>query len=166
VFVSGFPNCIHENQQMCDMCGRKFKAKKDVWMHKLAKHGVLAQECDLPVFSCTECSKRFLRQDFYERHLRTHPSEPKPHACDECSHRAATWSALVIHKRRRHRPASENDNNDNEDGAGSQGAAPFPPSSEQGGEQRSVDRQDTEQCAVDTHDGLNSEHGGDDSSGQ
>ena len=95
---------------MCDMCGRKFKARKDVWMHKLAKHGVLSQECDLPVFSCTECDKRFLRQDFYDRHLRTHPATPKAHGCDECPHRASTWSALVIHKRRRHRGSANADN--------------------------------------------------------
>jgi hypothetical protein len=87
------------------MCGKKFFEKKAVFMHKLSKHGVLPDECDLPVYDCPHCDKRFLRRDFHEKHVRTHGAAysaadklKKSHLCDECPHTAATIRALRRHR--------------------------------------------------------------------
>jgi hypothetical protein len=162
---SGFPLPVYsyfrDNTQTCDVCGKVIKGKMGVWCHKLARHNVLATECDLPVLTCPECSKRFLRQVDYDIHMRKHvakPDVPKPHACGECPYSAATRSALKSHKARKHRQQPENGDGDGGTG-GSQGVSLDP----LGEQSSSVDHQNSKLFDVDDQ---GAEQSGGDSTGQ
>jgi hypothetical protein len=106
---------------MCDICGRKFKARKDVWMHKLSKHEVLAPECDLPVFSCPECSKRFLREDFFNKHVNTHNRVGRVYACGSCDYSATAKRTLKYHEKRVHGDGRKEDGDGEDSSAGEEG---------------------------------------------
>ena len=49
----------------CDICGRKFVAKRKVKLHQAAVHGV----GDVKTFQCNECWKIFKRKGDLKRHL-------------------------------------------------------------------------------------------------
>ncbi|XP_066437150.1 zinc finger protein 154-like [Eleutherodactylus coqui] len=75
----------------CSECGRGFKKKFNLTMHKRTHK-------DERPFSCTECGKRFNRKSGLIGHERIHTGE-KPYLCTECGRCFTQRSILVEHQK-------------------------------------------------------------------
>ncbi|XP_067636554.1 zinc finger protein 11-like isoform X2 [Eurosta solidaginis] len=64
------------NELECDICGKCFKKRSNLWSHKRSHSG------EKP-FKCHICEKRFARAAHISAHMRTHTGE-KPYKCKYC----------------------------------------------------------------------------------
>ncbi|XP_067636584.1 zinc finger protein ZFP2-like [Eurosta solidaginis] len=90
-------NMRDKNEQYtypCEICGKHFKKKWDLKIHKLFHSGEKPHKCDF-------CEKRFIKATYLSEHLRTHTGE-KPYKCKYCERCFATTGVLKKHLRRIH----------------------------------------------------------------
>ncbi|XP_067637601.1 zinc finger protein 595-like isoform X4 [Eurosta solidaginis] len=90
----GYKNIRYKNEQYkypCDICGKHFKTKSVLNIHKLIHSGEKPHKCDL-------CEKRFAQATALTQHMRTHTGE-KPYKCKYCERCFATKSILNKHLR-------------------------------------------------------------------
>ncbi|XP_067637599.1 zinc finger protein ZFP2-like isoform X2 [Eurosta solidaginis] len=89
-----YKNIRYKNEQYkypCDICGKHFKTKSVLNIHKLIHSGEKPHKCDL-------CEKRFAQATALTQHMRTHTGE-KPYKCKYCERCFATKSILNKHLR-------------------------------------------------------------------
>ncbi|XP_069616509.1 zinc finger protein 1 homolog [Ranitomeya imitator] len=79
------------NRFSCSKCGKCFKLKRNLIIHRRAHSG------EKP-FACTECGKYFNQKWNLLIHQRTHTGE-KPFSCSECGKCFNQKSDLVMHQR-------------------------------------------------------------------
>ncbi|XP_077153860.1 uncharacterized protein LOC143816847 [Ranitomeya variabilis] len=79
------------NRFSCSKCGKCFKQKQNLIIHRRTHAG------EKP-FSCSECGKRFNQKSSLVRHHRTHTGE-KPFLCSECGKCFNKKSILVKHQK-------------------------------------------------------------------
>ncbi|XP_050092180.1 zinc finger protein 595-like [Anopheles aquasalis] len=84
--------CRHGNDTFpCDICGKVYKARRDLLGHKRETHGEAKFECDI-------CQKRFTTRSRLKQHRNYHVGERK-HACPVCPSRFFNKFQLRVHAR-------------------------------------------------------------------
>lgn len=83
---------ISEDQLTCNICGQKFKRKKNVLTHIKAFHNKERN------FKCDICDKGFYEKHHLNNHKATHKDD-KPFDCDECDKNFRTTVSLRSHKK-------------------------------------------------------------------
>ncbi|KAL1509612.1 hypothetical protein ABEB36_004323 [Hypothenemus hampei] len=82
-----------ENEYMCDQCGKSFRLKYRLNLHKKKEHGGTQD------FECTTCGKRFYERLHLKRHVdKTHQNQ-RPYVCDGCGKGFKSQNHVKIHKR-------------------------------------------------------------------
>ncbi|XP_043246794.1 zinc finger protein 316-like [Amphibalanus amphitrite] len=82
---------------LCDVCGRRFKHRKQLRVHAVLHKGIKPYRCD-------QCSYSASFLSGLARHKKTHAApDQRPHPCPECPLRFLTRQNLQSHRRRRHR---------------------------------------------------------------
>ncbi|XP_067635461.1 zinc finger protein 91-like [Eurosta solidaginis] len=90
-----YKNIRDKNYQYpCDNCGKHFKTKSHLNIHKLIHSDKKLHKCDL-------CEKRFVKTANLREHMRTHTGE-KPYKCKYCDRCFATKGVLNRHLRANH----------------------------------------------------------------
>ena len=106
----------------CEVCDKGFNSKKNVFRHRLRKHGLKAKQTlaegyiesnvdiktEKPsenVLSCSTCGKVLDSEAALERHIRKRHTDRKV-SCDECNKQFKKANDLTVHKRI-HLPDSE-----------------------------------------------------------
>ncbi|XP_067628553.1 zinc finger protein draculin-like isoform X1 [Eurosta solidaginis] len=84
-YING-PEKDEQYQYPCDICGKHFKTKRVLNIHKRDHSGVKSHKCDV-------CEMRFLRTTNLRDHMRTHTGE-KPYKCKYCD-RCFTTNPLL-----------------------------------------------------------------------
>ncbi|CAL8112062.1 unnamed protein product [Orchesella dallaii] len=85
-----------EKNYVCDECGKAFKNKHVLAVHKLAHSGPSSWQ-----YSCLVCEKKCVSEDKLYDHLRTHTNE-KPYICQFCEEEYAHGHNLRNHMNKQH----------------------------------------------------------------
>ncbi|KAM4739207.1 uncharacterized protein FYW61_003778 [Anableps anableps] len=80
-----------EKSVRCDVCGKAFKHRYEMKIHRRTHTG------ERP-FSCNICSKSFMRSSGLAVHMRIHTGH-KPYSCRSCGKRFTQLSSLNYHRR-------------------------------------------------------------------
>uniref|UniRef100_A0A2M4CJ42 Putative c2h2-type zn-finger protein n=1 Tax=Anopheles darlingi TaxID=43151 RepID=A0A2M4CJ42_ANODA len=84
--------CRHGNDTFpCDICGKVYKARRDLLGHKRETHGE-------PKFECDICHKKFTTRSRLKQHRNYHVGE-RHHACPVCPSRFFNKFQLRVHAR-------------------------------------------------------------------
>ncbi|XP_067635455.1 uncharacterized protein [Eurosta solidaginis] len=75
------------NELECDICGKCFKKRSNLWLHKRNHSGERPYKCDI-------CEKRFALPSRVTAHMRTHTGE-RPYKCKYCE--SAFWRISVLY---------------------------------------------------------------------
>lgn len=86
---------IPDKELTCQICGQKFKRKKNVLTHIRAFHNKERN------FKCDICDRAFYEKTHLNNHKTTHKDD-KPFECDECDLKFRTSVALKGHKKFHH----------------------------------------------------------------
>ena len=87
---------------ICDQCGRKYKFKYSLEMHKISKH---LKDDEISWFSCTKCSYKAKLKCHLHRHIkRQHLNEQacQLYLCDKCPYTTKYKATLKTHTTKHH----------------------------------------------------------------
>uniref|UniRef100_A0A1B0FE42 Uncharacterized protein n=1 Tax=Glossina morsitans morsitans TaxID=37546 RepID=A0A1B0FE42_GLOMM len=84
-------NQTEERPHKCELCGKAFKTRRNMKMHRLI-------HSDEKPHQCPECGKSFRRSDKLRDHRRRVHSELRPYKCTECDKSFKYASVLRAHR--------------------------------------------------------------------
>uniref|UniRef100_A0AAR5PKG9 Protein krueppel n=1 Tax=Dendroctonus ponderosae TaxID=77166 RepID=A0AAR5PKG9_DENPD len=81
------------DEYMCDQCGRSFRSKYRLNLHKKKEHGGTKD------FECTTCGKKFFERMHLKRHVDKTHKNIRPYVCDFCGKSFKSKNHIKIHER-------------------------------------------------------------------